>query len=186
MSFYFLKRSRASDSTVGISSVENVSVDQKESKASEKESAAIVPVVEESKLEPAWKAMVNSKKECPHCKEKALSSYVDDYDDDGEARVSLMDCLNCGFKYMRDEKFEEEDKTGDDLDWSAAFILLVAMLLTIAVVRGNGDSGPLNESPTMSNQAETVQPAQRNRRTVDEAPVRVLNDAEPFEVGRDN
>ena len=58
----------------------------------------------------SWESLANSKKQCPHCKERALFCYVDDYDDDGEAAVFIIDCLNCGFKYVRDMEFEKEDQ----------------------------------------------------------------------------
>lgn len=128
-----------------------------------------------------WSKLANSKIKCLNCDRATLFRYVAQYDSDGDEEISLMDCLNCGFKYSHFDKYEKREKPSDsDSIWW--FVLMVLSIVSIIVIRGYGDDQFLNGGSS-SRQKETVRSTERVvASTVDEYPVRVLNDAEPFRV----
>ena len=170
MAFYFLKASKETDSAPkGKGGAEKENAGEKETASKE----------EGDSQKEIKSAESNSKVKCRHCDQATLSSYIYEYDAEGDAEISLMDCLNCGCKYFRFEKFEKS-KDDNNLNWGGAFFLLVAMLFTIIVIKGERSGLFFNEDrPAVRVQEEEV-------RDAGEYPVRVLNDAEPFRVGRDN
>lgn len=168
MAFDFLKASKKQDGNP------NEKSDAGKEKEAEREAAN---QEEDDGKKADRSADSNSKVECPNCGETMLSSYTEEYDEEGDAEVSLMDCLNCGFKYSRFEKFEKS-KSIDDLNWGGAFTLLVLMLFTIILIKGEEQELFFNEDrPATNNRQERV-------RNSGEYPV--LNDVEPFQVGRNN
>ncbi len=130
------------------------------------------------------KKQCNSKVECRNCTEFTLWAYDSEFD--GDANVSYMYCLNCGFNFPYFEEFEKsEKKLQDEPNWSFGFAFLVVMLFVVIVIKGE-QSGQFfhQDAPPINNQDELLRsPASKNQ---DKYPARVLNDAEPFVVNRNN
>ncbi|PZO18703.1 MAG: hypothetical protein DCF25_09365 [Leptolyngbya foveolarum] len=157
---------------------EKQSAVEKESSIAEREEA-------ESRKD-RLKKQRNSKVECrnPDCTESALWAYDGEFDADGDATVSYLYCLNCGFNFPYFEKFEKAEKKAEDgPNWNAGFVFLVAILFTVIVIKGeqegqffNPDASPIN------NQGESLRSPQSDIVPQGEYPVRILNDAEPFVI----
>ena len=161
--------------------------------ASEKESSA--DDKQEDERQDLFKQESNSKVECRNCKQTTVILYDGDEDEKGEPTVSRMHCLNCGFTFSYFPKFEKEEKEREDsLNWNAGFMILVAMLFTIIAIKGDdGGLFPRSEPATVESidESDSLRSPQPDPFTTEPFPnepsaVRVLNDAEPFEIDRNN
>ncbi|MGB3769434.1 MAG: hypothetical protein WA947_22985 [Phormidesmis sp.] len=174
-----------SASSAGKKLAEKKSAVEKESSLAEKKDA-------ESRKD-RLKKQSNSKVECrnPECTESALYAYSGEFDDEGEATMTSLYCLNCGFGFPYFEEFEkEEKKTDDGSNLGVGFLFLVAMVFAVIAIKGDENGGFFNQDTSPPNsQVESLRSPQNDTSQNDtfqsDAPVRILNDAPPFVI-RDN
>lgn len=196
MPFNFFKNNREADNSQNAGDAEKPDAENSlpikvSAAGAEKASSVADEKKETESRRDRLKQESNSKVECrnPTCDEFVLNHYDGEFDEEGEALISNMYCLNCGFNFLYFDKFEKEEKTAEDgLNWSAGFALLVAMLFTVIAIKGeqegrffNNDSPAIIES---TNQSETLRPSS-DAFSTDSSP-RVLNAAEPFKIRSNN
>ena len=185
MSFNFFGMSQQVDSdrdagaTEERTVVKDNAVEKKD--AAEKESSADN---EEGDDADYLKSQSNSKVECRNCKQTTLNFYYGDENDKGEPIVSFMHCLNCGYDFPYFDQFEKEEKKREDgLDWNAGFFLLVAMLFTIILIRGeDGGLFSNNDERTIIEPIERPEALPPQPDSFSNGEPEILNDAEQFVV----
>ena len=121
-----------------------------------------------------------------------MLDYDGNYDEEGESTESFHYCLNCGFNFPYYASFEKDKKKAEgETGLGTGFIFLVLMLFTVIVIKGEQEGRFFNNDELATTQSEESPSPRVDTFSPEPAAsepdsIRILNNAEPFEVGDRN